>query len=122
MLHRLGGQLNPAIVKLSQELKQHKLLIALNKIDLVHKPKLLDLMKSVFELFPEAEQVPVSAKTGEGADELFTCILDVLPEGPKLYPDDIISTEPERFFVAEIIREAIFPFYGRRNFPIQAGL
>ena len=102
------GELHEAIVGLSEELKSHKLIIALNKIDLVHKPKLLDMMKITAELFPGAEQLPISALTGDGTDKLFESLLSILPEGPKLYPDDIISTEPERFFVAEIIREAIF--------------
>ena len=43
-----------------------------------------------------------------GTDNLFNVIIRNLPFGPKLYPDDIISNEPERFFAAELIREAIF--------------
>lgn len=100
--------LHPGILKLAGELKKRNILVAINKIDLVQKPKLLNMMKTIAEHFPDAEQVPISALTSENTDELFTCLLDMLPEGQKMYPDDIISTEPERFFVAEIIREAIF--------------
>ncbi len=105
---KFENNLHPGILKLADELKKRNVLIALNKIDIVHKPKLLDMLKTISEQFPDAEQIPISALTGEGTDELFTCLLDLLPESPKMYPDDIISTEPERFFVAEIIREAIF--------------
>ena len=101
-------QHSSSIVKLVEEIKTKKVVIALNKIDIIKKVKLLEMIKQTSELFLEAEIFPVSALDGDGTDELFDAVLKNLPAGDKLYPDDIISIHPERFFVAEIIREAIF--------------
>ena len=101
-------QLSPSIVKLANEIKTKKVVIALNKVDIVKKLKLLEMIQNISELFHGAEVFPVSALKGDGTDELFNAVLEYLPAENKLYPDDIISTQPERFFVAEIIREALF--------------
>lgn len=108
-----GLEHHPAIVSFASDVrgrgfKSKTLTVALNKIDLVKKSHLLPLIQKTTELFPGVDIIPVSALNGDGTDELFSVILKKLPEGPKLYPDDIISSEPERFFVAELIREAIF--------------
>ncbi len=103
-----GLEHHPDIVSFASDVKGKKIIVALNKIDLVHKSHLLPLIQKTTELFPGVDIIPVSALNGDGTDELFSVILKELPEGPKLYPDDIISSEPERFFVAELIREAIF--------------
>lgn len=55
--------------------------------------------------------VPVSGRTGYQVDRLLNEIVTVLPEGPQYYPDEMISEHPERFFVAEIIREKILELY-----------
>jgi GTPase len=102
------AELETEIVKLAQKFPSKKVIAALNKIDIVKKPKLLTIIEKTSALYPGAEIFPVSALTGEGVDELLAAVLKELPEGEKIYPDDIISTEPERFFVAEIIREAVF--------------
>ena len=99
---------HPAIISFADELKAKSTIIALNKIDVVKKSYLLPLLQKTSELFPNVEIVPISALDGDGADELFSIILKNLPEGPKLYPEDIISNEPERFFASELIREAVF--------------
>ena len=99
---------HPSIVEFAKKNKGNRVIVALNKIDLIAKRKLLPIIDSASELFPGVEIVPVSASEGDGADELFGVILGKLPESPKLYPDDIISNEPERFFAAELIREAVF--------------
>ncbi|MFC1511953.1 GTPase Era [Candidatus Latescibacterota bacterium] len=101
--------IHPRLAEILESIKRKKALIALNKIDLIHpKTKLLTIIEKTTERFGDIDIVPLSALTGDGTGDLFSLILDRLPEGPKLYPDDIISTEPERFFVAELIREAIF--------------
>jgi GTP-binding protein Era len=106
---RYAGELPPPLVGFSENVKRKKMVLALNKIDLVpQKEKLLELMQKSSELFPEAEIVPISATEGEGADELFQVILGHLPEGPRYFPEDMISNESERFFASELIREAIF--------------
>jgi GTP-binding protein Era len=80
----------------------------LNKIDLVpHKEKLLPMMKVVVEEWGLDEAVPVSALTGEGCDLLVETILSRLPEGPPLYPADVLTDQPERLLAAEWIREKI---------------
>jgi GTP-binding protein Era len=106
---RYAGELPPPLVGFSENVKRKKMVLALNKIDLVpQKEKLLELMQKSSELFPEAEIVPISAREGEGMDELFRVILGYLPEGPRYFPEDMISNESERFFASELIREAIF--------------
>lgn len=102
------GTYPPSIQQFVEGMRNKPAVIGLNKIDLVKKPHLLPLMEATAALVPGAEIVPVSALKGEGTEELFDVLLRCLPVGPKLYPDDIISSEPERFFVSELIREAIF--------------
>ncbi len=97
-----------AIVSFADKLKAQQVIVALNKIDMVKKSNLLPIIQRTNEIFPDIEIIPISAIEGDGTDDLFKVILEKLPEGPKLYPDDIISSEPERFFVSELIREAIF--------------
>ena len=101
-------RLNPGEIKISKQLASRKVIIALNKIDLKKKHELLEIIQKYSEAFPGAEIFPISALKRDGTNELFGAILESIPEGVKLYPDDIISTEPEKFFVAEIIREAVF--------------
>lgn len=103
-----NGSFPQSLVHFAENADKNKIIVGLNKIDLIKKMKLLDIIGKTSELFPDAEIVPVSALDGDGTDELLSMILDELPEGPSLYPDDILSSEPERFFVAELIREAIF--------------
>lgn len=80
----------------------------LNKIDLVRpRSRLLPLMERYQERRPGAEVVPISALTGEGLDELRGVLFRELPEGPPLYPQDLTTTQTERFFVAEVVREKL---------------
>ncbi len=83
-------------------------ILVINKIDLVAKERLLEKMADFARLFPFREIVPVSAMTGDGVERLVQCAHGHLPEGPLYFPDDILSDVPERFIVAEIIREKIF--------------
>ena len=69
---------------------------------------MLPLMARLNELWPEAEFIPVSALRGKGTDELLTRLLDFIPDGPPMFPEDQISTAPVRFMAAEIIREKLF--------------
>jgi len=83
-------------------------LLIINKIDLVKKEVLLPLMDKMYKLQIFDEIVPISALRQEGIDELISIAKEKLPPGHPFYPPDIISSEPERFFVSEIIREQIF--------------
>jgi GTP-binding protein Era len=82
-------------------------LCAINKIDLVDKLTLLPRIERIQAAGCFDEIVPVSALKSQGLDLLLKLILERLPEADPLYPPDIVSTEPERFFVSEIIREQI---------------
>ena len=81
-------------------------ILVLNKVDLVQKqnllPRLLEFEKEGFE-----EMVPISAKTGENVDRLEQVLLARMPEGDPIYPDDYLTDQPERFFVAELVREQV---------------
>jgi len=78
--------------------------LAINKIDIVSKEQ---LMPQLAELDAQAfdKVVSVSARTGENVDLLKQMLIDVMPEGPKYFPDDMITDQPERVMCAEIIRE-----------------
>ena len=82
-----------------------KTVLALNKIDVVPKAKLLPIMNAFAKAFPFAALVPISAKKGEGCEELLQEILKELPEGEAFFPEEQITDQPERFLASEIIRE-----------------
>ncbi|HEX8386958.1 MAG TPA: GTPase Era [Rubricoccaceae bacterium] len=89
-------------------------LLAINKTDgLRSSADALPLVDLYAEGFGRAfdEVVPVSALTGKGVDTLLRLVLDRVPEGPPYYPPDQLSEHPERFFLGEIVREAIFHLY-----------
>jgi len=92
--------------------RKKPLLLALNKIDLVNKANLLPIIDQLARRFGEIEIIPISALQRDGLDELKAAIVQRLPLGLPLYPEDQISEHPERFFVAEIIREKVFARYG----------
>lgn len=81
--------------------------LVLNKIDLISKPKLLPLIQQFADMGRFTEIVPVSAQTGLNVDRLERVFLDLLPEGEPLYPPDYLTDQPERFFMAEMIREQV---------------
>jgi len=81
--------------------------LVINKIDLVKKMQLLPLMDRLHTLHPFAAIVPLSARTGDGLALLTDEILQALPEGPALFPEDTMTDCSERFIAAEIIREKI---------------
>ncbi|MDO4766984.1 MAG: GTPase Era [Pseudomonadota bacterium] len=85
------------------------LAVAVNKVDAVRpKDRLLGVLAAAAELFPGAELVPVSARTGDGIDRLLAAVCVFLPEGPPLFPEDQLSTVSVRFLASEIIREKLF--------------
>lgn len=92
--------------KIAEEMaaKSVPALLVFNKIDLIPHEKLLELLAE-FKALPYKAMIPVSAKTGDGLDDLKREIVDILPEGPKYFPDDMMTDQPERLIVAEMIRE-----------------
>ena len=81
-----------------------KKILVLNKTDLVEEAKLLAAIASFSEAGYDAI-IPLSARSGKGMDELRRVIVSFLPEGPKYFPDDMMTDQPERLICAEIIRE-----------------
>lgn len=104
----------PLPEKKFHSLKEHltgnsrPVILLLNKIDLLDKEKLLPLIQAYQELYDFSSIIPVSALHGTGTDTLTAELLELLPLGPRLYPEDIPTDVSERFIVAEIVREKIF--------------
>lgn len=86
---------------------QQPLMLVLNKVDLIAKPTLLPMIEGLNRQRAFAEIVPVSALTGENVDRLERTFIDHVPEGEPLYPPDFLTDQPERFLVAEMVREQV---------------
>ena len=82
-------------------------ILALNKIDLIAKRRLLPLIDDYRTKHEFRAIVPISALTGDGTASLETAILETLPEGEALYPEDYLTDQPERVIVAERVREKL---------------
>ena len=95
--------------------------IALNKIDVIAKGKLLPLMQRCSELLPARDIVPISALKGEGVKLVLEIVEKGLPEGPQYFPDGEFTDQTERFVAAEIIREKIF-LLTREEIPYGVGV
>lgn len=82
--------------------------LVINKVDtLDKKEKLLEVIQTYEQIHQFQAVVPISAKTGEGVDELLDVLEGYLPEGPQLFPEDMTSDQPERQMMAEILREKL---------------
>lgn len=82
-------------------------LLALNKIDLISKEKLLPIMADFAARHSFREIVPISARTGDGVEELALLLARDLPEAPAAYPEDFLSATPESEWIGEVIREKL---------------
>ena len=82
-------------------------ILVINKIDLVAPPQLLKLIEAFSQKYEFRAVVPLSAKTGNGVEPLLKEITPFLTEGPRYFPEDMITDLPERFIVAEMVREKI---------------
>jgi GTP-binding protein Era len=82
-------------------------ILALNKVDIVSKPKLLPILDQYSKAYPFAELVPLSAVDGTNVDTLEGLLLRYLPEGEPLYPPEYFTDQTERFFASEIVREQV---------------
>jgi GTP-binding protein Era len=85
-----------------------RIILAINKIDLVMKNDLLPLIDASSKQISSSEIIPISALTLDGVDRLKNVLVDELPDHPPYYPLDMVTDQSERFFVSEIIREKIF--------------
>jgi GTPase len=98
-----------------EQLKETKtpVFLVINKIDLIDHRQLLPLIETYRQLFPFVEFVPVSALKGVNIDALLRAIVQYLPAGPRYFPTDQLTDQPERFLIAELIREQIFAQTGQ---------
>lgn len=101
----LGGPEEELVARI-RELGVPAVLI-INKIDTVKKDELLEVIRVYGEAHEFNAIVPISAKRGEGLEELLDVLDAFLPEGPQLFPDDMVSDQPERQVCAEIVREKL---------------
>jgi GTPase len=98
-----------------------KVLLALNKIDRIAKPRILPVIETFHKLLDFVDVVPISALSGDNVELLADRLMAHLPEGPPLYPEDFLTDQPERFFVAEMIRERILHLT-REEIPYTTGV
>ena len=103
------GQGDRFVVDLVKDARTPSFLI-LNKIDLIKKTRLLPIIERYSQEECFAEIVPISATTGDNVDRLERTIIDRLPEGKRLYPEDYVTDQPERLLAAEIVREKVLEF------------
>lgn len=86
--------------------KQHaEVILVVNKMDAVPKNMLLTTLADFKDLYDFAEMIPISAKTGENKETLLQLLIERMPEGPFYFPPDMLTDQPERQLVAELIRE-----------------
>ncbi|MCL6547834.1 MAG: GTPase Era [Alicyclobacillus sp.] len=86
---------------------QTPVFLVINKVDAIPKGNVLDVIDHYKDRHPFREVIPVSARDGTQLDVLRDLLLAQLPEGPKYYPDDVVTDHPERFIIAEFIREKV---------------
>jgi GTP-binding protein Era len=90
--------------------------LVINKIDTVRKQVLLPLIDLYRKEFPFAEVVPISAKDEDGVEQLFQAVLQHMPEGEPLFPEDVLTDQAEKTLVAEYIREQVL-WHCRQEIP-----
>ena len=88
-------------------------ILVINKIDTVKKEELLNVIATYAAAHEFEAVVPISARTGEGLDDLLGELSKYAIEGPQLFPEDMVSDQPERQLVAEIIREKMLRLLDR---------
>jgi len=81
--------------------------LVVNKVDVAPRAEVARRLAGAGELGEFAAYVPVSARTGDGVDALLDELAERLPEGPRYYPDGVVTDQPETFLVAEIVREKL---------------
>jgi len=85
--------------------KNIPVILVMNKIDESTQDRVARSLQNYTEAFNFAEIVPISALKGKNVEELLKCMIKFMPEGPKYYPNDMITDQNEKFIICEIIRE-----------------
>nr|WP_307990260.1 GTPase Era [uncultured Niameybacter sp.] len=96
---------NEAIIIEKLKTVDTPIFLCINKIDSVSKEEVAQTIEKYKEVLDFAEIIPISAYEGANVDTLLKCIEKYLPEGPQFFPDDVLTDQPERQIVAEMIRE-----------------
>ncbi len=104
--NREAGHGDLFIIEQLKNLKTPVFLV-INKIDTISKELILPVIAAYKEILDFESVIPVSALNGEGLEIVVREIKRVLPEGPKYYPDDLMTDQPEKLIVAELIREKV---------------
>ena len=109
------ANIGPAEESLIAQIKAHHMpaVLVINKIDTVKKEELLNVIATYAAAHEFEAVVPISARTGEGLDDLLGDLSKYAIEGPQLFPEDMVSDQPERQLVAEIIREKMLRLLDR---------
>jgi len=103
-----GRQVNDYIIENLRQVRTPAILV-INKVDsLKNKEELLPLIDSYREKLDFHAVIPISALKGVGVGDLMNELRAILPEGPRYFPEEYATDQPERFFVAELVREKIF--------------
>ncbi|MCI0448454.1 MAG: GTPase Era [Chlorobi bacterium] len=97
--------------KYKKEFSEHKIFCVLNKIDLIEKENLLLIINEISFNLSFDEIIPVSAFKKFNIDDLIKTITKYLPENEFYFNEDVLTSQPERFFVSEIIRKNILQLY-----------
>jgi GTP-binding protein Era len=92
---------------IASRLPRDRTFLVVNKVDAVSREDVLRHLAVASSDLEVAEYFPVSARTGEGVEELVAAIVERMPEGPQYYPDDMVTDVPEAFWVAELVREQL---------------
>ena len=98
------GNMDKDIIEILKTVSQ-PIILVINKVDLVKKEELFEIIETFSKQVEVSEVVPLSAKTGSNVDSLLECIKKYLPEGPFYYDPDTLTDQTEREIVGEIIRE-----------------
>jgi len=83
-------------------------ILCINKIDTIGRPEILPVINAYKPLYSFQDIVPLSALKGQGVDIVITLLKGLLPEGPAFFPADMVTDQPERFMVSEMVREKVF--------------
>lgn len=101
----IGAQEEALIARLRES--QGPCVLVINKIDTVEKSKLLEVIALYSQAYNFTSVIPISARTGEGLEDLLNEFEKFAVEGPHLFPDDMITDQPERQICAELLREKL---------------